>query len=163
MNRKIIMLIGILFYGSFRVMVASEAPVALFKEVESPYSNLENGKLIRQMQTVAVALTAEGKKIYDDLIVKYRNKTLTSTDNTKRNLDVLEYQRQILKKDLHYLPTSFSDEGWPFSTTETVTAMVLSYVGRIYNYLYSKRNEKIEKEIALIEDVVWAIRDTVVK
>lgn len=219
MNRKIIVLIGILSYGSFGVVVGSEAPVALFKQVETPYSNLEDGKLIPQMATVPVALTPEGKKIYDDLIAKYRNKTLTLVDNTKRNLEVLTYQKEILYRSLNYYrwekaghvekalfpavalgaaalvnysgylghsaldyfinKESLSPHKSTIQLVDNIfskgtsigSALLLAFAGyikaydtiqgireKIHNYFYSKSNEKIEKEIALIDSVLSTLK-----
>ena len=211
MNKKNIMLIGMIFCGSFGI-TAAEAPLAVFKQEKTGWSTLgEKGEWIPDMRITPITLTAEGKKIYDDLIAKYTRKELTSADNTKKNLNVLDYQKEILSKSRNYWPeylpqgmmtakvlignlsaAAFLDytgrfrhnllnylagetQSSPLRSIDnflatgtsvgigallTATSLYFAtpYIGRIHNFFYSKRNEKIEKEIALIDGVIKTLQ-----
>jgi len=70
MNKKIIMLAGIFFCGSFGGMVAAEAPGPL---------------------------TVQENTVYQGLVDKFNKSELSKTDNTQYNISILDKQEKFLK------------------------------------------------------------------
>lgn len=133
MKRKLIMLISILFCGSFSVVMGAENQFIVIKKTggKHPYSYNAAGQVtaidLDAREVNEASLTAEGKKIYDMLIDKYKHNKLTAADNNAINLMVLESQKRALL--YNYNQRKYDDWRTTVGWDQAITAWILPFIG----------------------------------
>src|ERR1700733_2443016 len=98
MNKKMIMLAGMIFATSFGLIVSQESPVM-------------------------IQLTSEEGKIYQVLVVKFQKKELTQDDNTAANIDILKKQEAFLSQEIKTQATKKTFV-WPYLLAASVAPVL---------------------------------------
>src|ERR1700733_3411589 len=98
MNKKMIMLVGMIFATSF-------------------------GLTASQINPVKMQLTAEENKAYQALVVKFQKKELTQDDNTAVNIDILKKQEAFLSQEIKTQATRKSFV-WPYLLAASVAPVL---------------------------------------